>query len=932
MKQAIIFLMAIVLSSLEGWAQEVESTIKTAASGKIDTGFGIEQSVAESAAAVSVTTSEGLNKRSAMSISNSLFGNVTGLTSLQNSGVIWDAEPTFYIRGLQTLSDNSILIVVDGLERDIRYIVPEEVESVAVLRDAAAVALYGYKGINGVLAITTKRGKYNSREINVSYDHAFNRQVRSPKFVNAYTYALSMNEALANDGKTARYSQNELNAFKSGKYPSLYPDVNWLDEVFRDEGYSNIYNINFRGGGTKMKYYTMMELQGNQGFIRNEDMNDGYSTQNEYSKANIRTNLDIDLTKTTKLQVNLMGSLSEYNRPGLASDYLMTKLYTVPAAAFPVRTEDGVWGGNETWGENMNPVALVQARGYSRGHTRLMFGDVKLTQQLDVLAKGLSASLRIGYDNIAAYWEGHNKSYAYGSDIVSSWENGEPAETTRYSAGTADTELGYSSKLDWQDRHFNFIGNVDYQTESGENKLVTSLIYSFENRVENSQNNTVYRQNIAGYAHYGYAHRYFADVTLVASGSNKLAPGKKWGFSPTFAAAWLLTGEDFMKGLSFIDFLKLRASWGIINSDNIPAEDYWEQSFDSGGGYYLGGSYGWYDGTEEGRLPSLGSTREKALKYDLGLDASFLGELTVTADVFYERRKDIWVSAGGSVSDVLGASYSYVNAGIVDSWGVETGLCYQKRWKDFSMTLGGRFTLAKNEVKEKLEEPRAYDYLKETGNPVNQIFGLQAVGFFTDQADIDNSPAQQFGGVKPGDIKYKDQNNDGIINDYDKVAMGYNSTVPEVYYSFDLGFEWKGIGVNAVFQGVENYSVVLNTTSMYWPLINNTTISEHYYNNRWTSENPFAKYPRLTTEENENNFRTNSVWLADASFLKLRNCEIYYKLPAPVLAKMKLKTAKIYVRGVDLFSVDGIDLSDPESTGIAYPMTRSVNVGFSVGF
>jgi len=903
------------------------------ASEAVDLGFGIRQTVAESTSAVSRSTNKQINKRSSFSISNSLFGNALGLSSLQNSGPVWDNAPSFYIRGLQTLSNNGILILVDGLERDIKYIVPEEVESVSVLRDAAAVALYGYKGINGVMSVTTIRGKYKTKEINVSYDHAFNWQARLPKFADSYTYASAVNEALSNDGQSAKYSQNELNAFKSGEYPDFYPNVNWLDEVFRENGASNTYNVNFRGGGTKVRYYTMFNLQSNSGFIKDSEVNSGYSTQMKFSKANIRTNLDIDLTSSTIAQVNLMGVLNEYKRPGLSSDNLMGKLYTTPSAAFPIKTSDDIWGGNETWGENMNPVALTQARGYSKGHTRSLYADMKLTQKLDFITEGLSASVRLGYDNIAAYWEGHTKTYAYASDAVSSWNNnGEPIETTRYSAGT-ESELDYGNKLDWQDRHTNFITNVDYQTKLGQNKLYSSLIYSYENRVRNNQNNTYYRQNIAAYTHYVHNNRYIIDLTLIASGSNKLASGNKWGFSPTVSAAWVLSNEDFMKDIAFIDFLKLRGSWGIINSDNIPSENYWQQSFDGGGGYSLGGNYDWHDGTMEGRLASMNSTREKAIKYNFGLDAAFLKGFVLTADTYYEKRKDIWVSAGGANSAVLGASSPYTNAGIVDSWGVETGLNYNKKWGNFKLSAGGKFTFSKNEIKKKLEEPRAYDYLRETGKSVNQIFGLQATGFFIDQADIDNSPTQQFSDVKAGDIKYKDQNGDGLINDYDKVKMGYNTSVPEIYYSFDLSLEWKGLGISATFQGVANYSAVLNTTSMYWPLINNTTISNHYYNNRWTPETATtAKYPRLTTESNDNNFQTNSVWLADASFLKLRNCELFYKLPASSLSRLKMKSAKIYVRGIDLFSLDKIDLSDPESVGVAYPMTRSINVGLAIGF
>ena len=493
--------------------------------------------------------------------------------------------------------------------------------------------------------------------------------------------------------------------------------------------------------------------------------------------------------------------------------------------------------------------------------------------------------------------------------------------------------MGFDSKLDWQKRQFNFVGNVDYQkTLDRSNKLFASLIYSYEMNEKNGQHNTYYRQNVAGYFHYGLMDRYFADLTLMASGSNKLAPGHKWAFSPTLAAAWVISKENFMKNVDFIDFLKLRASFGIVNYDGIPGENYWEQNYGGGSGYFLAdNNESSSGGIQEGRLPNIGSTHEKAYKYNVGVDAAFLKGFTFTADTYYEKRKDIFVTPG-TVSSVLGVSSTFANGGVVDSWGTELGLNYFKKLGDVSLSVGGKFTFNKNEIKEKLESPKAEDYLYEKGHPVNQIFGLQAIGYFVDQADIDNSPIQQFAAVKPGDIKYKDQNGDGLINENDRIALGYNTVVPEIYYSFDLGVEWKGLGVSATFQGVGNYSAVLNTQSMFLPLVNNTTISNHYYENRWTPETPFAKYPRLTTEKNDNNYRTNSVWLADRSFLKLRNCEMYYKLPLTWISKLKMKNAKVYVRGVDLLCFDKIDIADPESYGATFPLTRSVNFGITIGF
>mgnify|MGYP002543184371 FL=1 len=903
---------------------------------KVNYGFGLQQTNAESTGAVSTVYAENIDKSSAFSIGNSLYGNVLGLTTMQSTGVVWEQMPSMYIRGLKTLNgNNGILLVVDGLERDnnwqaLKYITPEEVESVSVLRDAAALALYGYRGVNGVVNIVTKRGKYDTREINFSYDHAFNYMTRKPELADAYTYASALNEALTNDGKQVRYSQNELNAFKNGTSPYLYPNVNWWEEVFRDRGASDIATLSFRGGSTKMRYYTMMNLQNNRGFIKNFDTNADYSTQEKYSKANFRTNLDIDLSPKTKMQANIMGILNEFSRPGMGSDNLISKLYQLPSAAFPIRTESGLWGGNTTWGENWNPVALTEGRAYSKGHTRGLYADMSLRQDLSSLTKGLGASVRIGYDNLASYWENHTKGYKYGMASVASWENGLPIAGEEITGGK-DTEMSGDSKLDWQYRAFNFQMNVDWQRQFGVHSLYSMLLYTYKYDNAKGINNTFYRQNAGWYTHYGFKNRYFADFTLMASASNLLAPDHRWNVSPTVGLAWLISNEKFMQSQNVVDFLKLRASFGILNTDNIPGNGYWNETVGGGNGYPINNNFGGDGGWHEGRLASVNGTTEKAYKYNAGVDATLFKGLTLTVDGFYERRSDIWVSSDGQNSAVLGASGSYVNAGIVDSWGTEIGANYYKKMGNVELNLGGTFTYNRSKIIEMLEEPAAYDYTRSTGNPVGQIFGLQAIGYFVDQADIDNSLPQQFGPVKAGDIKYKDMNGDKVINSDDRVAMGYNSTCPEIYYSFSLGLEWKGLGFSAQFQGVGNYTAILSGT-YYHPLVDNTTISNYVYRNRWTPETPNARFPRLTTETVDNNLQTSSLWLADRSFLKLRNCEVYYKLPSSWLNRFWVKNAKVYVRGVDLLCFDSIDQLDPEAMNSSYPATRSIHVGLSVGF
>ncbi|HXK76321.1 MAG TPA: TonB-dependent receptor, partial [Bacteroidaceae bacterium] len=403
----------------------------------------------------------------------------------------------------------------------------------------------------------------------------------------------------------------------------------------------------------------------------------------------------------------------------------------------------------------------------------------------------------------------------------------------------------------------------------------------------------------------------------------------RWGVMPTVGLSWVISNEEWMKNQDIIDFLKLRASFGVIQTDNIPYNGYWNSTVNSANGYPIDDNFsggGW----SEGRLPSLNGTTEKAHKYNVGLDMTLLKGLNIAVDGFYERRSDIWVATSGQNSSVLGNAGAYKNAGIVDSHGVEVALDYTANIGNVQVSAGGNFSFSRSEIKEMLEEPKAYDYLNYKGNRVGQIYALQAIGYFVDEADIANSYPQQFGPVKPGDIKYKDVNGDHVINEYDKVPMGYSSDVPEIYYGFHVGAEWKGLGFNANFQGVANYTALLDGV-MYRPLVDNSNISQYYYNNRWTPENPNARFPRLTNETVDNNNQESSVWLADRSFLKLRNAEVYYKLPSDWISKIKLKQAKVYVRGVDLFSVDNDDITDPEVSSSLNPATRSVHVGLSIG-
>ena len=932
--------MAMALLSLPASAQVKIDSIAPHryAAQSIDVGANANFSREQSTSAVSVITSESTNKRSAKNIGNSILGQGSGLISLQKSGNYAGINPTFYIRGMQSLDGNTPLFVVDGIERDIQYISAEEVESVSVLKDAAATALYGYKGANGVVLITTKRGKFNSKEIKVNLDHAINFMAHKPKFVDAQTYAKAMNEAYANDGfENPRYTQEEVDAFGSGKYPYLYPNVNWVDETFRNHSVTNMLNASFTGGGEKFKYYALLDLQYDNGFVKNPDTHEGYSTNNKYVKGNLRMNMDMILSKNTTMKVNLLGVLAESNAPG-SSAKLWDMVYSLPSAAFAVKGEDGKWGGNSTWAGTVNPVAQSQDAGYSRNHNRGIYTDLTIRQELPAVLKGLAVQGRIAYDHFSNIYENYSKTYVYGSPTVADWLNGEPQLGKAFTGGS-ESDLGASISTNSFSRRFHIDASADYQNTFGAHSIYSQLKYDYEFSDEFAINSTLYRQNISWYTHYGLLDRYFLDLALVESGSNRLAPGSKWALSPTVSAAWVLSKENFMKNLNWVDFLKLRASYGIIQTDILPESGwmYYMQQYQTTGGTYPfnSGFQSDFGRTYLDAIATSGLTREKAAKFNAGVDATLFGGLDFSFDGFYQRRSNIWVSTAGKYSSELGVDAPYEGDGIVDSWGWEASLDYNKQIGDVKFNIGANIDYYRSQIKEQDEAPKLYPNLVSTGHRVSQLFGYKAIGFFKDQADIDASKPQLLGSTpRPGDIKYEDVNGDGQIDTNDKTAIGYSTVAPEIYYNIHLGVEWKGLGVDAMFQGTGRYSGVLSTKSMYKPLVGNTTISQYYYDNRWTPETAStAKFPALSSTSNANNYNTNTLWMFDRSFFKLRNIEVYYNFPKAMLAKTKLlNAAKLYVRGVDLFSFDHLDESDPEVFGATNPLNRSIVAGLSVTF
>lgn len=860
---------------------------------------------------------------------HALYGKIPGLYVMQGDNLPWTNDPKFFVRGLATFNNATPLVLVDGYERPLRAISMEEIESITLLKDAASLAIYGMRGANGVILVRTKRGENAGMHVKVSYQFGVDTPTRMPEMADAYHYARAVNEALAYDGLERRYSNADLRDFYSGEHAAYFPNVDWLGEAIRDAGFNHELTASFRGGSKSVRYYSQISYNGSDGLIRPHDMTPEYSSQMQWDRLSARTNLDIDLTRTTRLGIDVLGQIEQHHRPAIQANTLFASFYNTPAAAFPVRTDSGMWGGDEL---HTNPIADLTARGYTDGVDRALYANMRLSQNLSAITEGLSVEAAIGFDNRASFWEGQGKTYAYEVLQVSRDEAGAIADVVRQTRD-ADTPLAYSSEVG----EANMVTTMDAafrydRSWNAGHTIQAAAGYHMEENSKNGRNNTYRRQSLFLTAHYGFKERYFVDATLSYAGSSVLKKGDKFRFFPAVSASWVISREEFLKSSDVVDLLRLRASWGLTGSDLI-AYGLSHYYFGGKGEYYFGNNNSLVYGNGEGTLPNLDLTCETAAKTNVGVDLQLFKGLTFTADAFYEDRRNILCPASNIYSGILGIGMADVNDGHVINYGVDLALNWSRTLGDWSYMLGGTFSFSRNEIINMNEGYQPYDYLRQTGRRIGQFFGLQATGFFRDEQDITGSPEHTFSTVSPGDVKYNDLNGDKRVDEYDRIAMEYSTTLPEIYYGFTLGVNWKGLGLIADFQGVTNYTLVKNLASYYRPLQNNTNVSYHYLENRWTSSNrERALYPRLSTLENRNNNQSSSIWQEDGSFLKLRNLEIGWTLPAAWSRRVRASQIRIFARGTNLFSVDYVKTLDPEMMYAGYPALRSYHLGINLTF
>ena len=903
-------------------------TLSDKTSQKVDLGYGVEQTEFLTTAAVSTITAEELRRTSAISLADALYGKVLGLNAYQNTGFKGEEGrgASFNIRGVQTTGERDILILVDGVERPIDRLSVEEVESVTVLKDAAAVALYGHEAINGVLLVKTKHGNKDGKyHFKVGASHKIQFDPKSADMVNAYDYATALNRARLNDGATVAYSDAELAKFKDGSDPLVYPNINWKDEVFKNTAHETNAYLSFFGGTEKVQYYAQLDYTDARGLYKNPDQGD-WNSQLKYSKANIRANVDFEVSKTTRVSANILGILMETNGvPNVNSNDAWWHLYKVPALAFPVRTAGGVWGGSQTFGD-FNLLAKSQGAGFQKTHQRQIWANMTLEQDLDFITKGLKFYIGASYDNSSNTIERRSKGYQYGWNYYDG--AGQLQETVM---GTVEDKLLFSNWVDTQWRIATFNAGFKYglQLANGDN-LAANANYNIKGEIRDGQSNTFYRTNWQLALHYDHANRLMADIVLAANGSNRSYPAK-WAFSPTLGLGYIYINnpED-----NIINYGKVRLSGGIQHTDYVPAAGLWLARWNNGhGNFWYGNSFQSSWGAFLTQFPTDDFVQEAAYKANLGTDLRLFNSLDVTFDVFYQQRRNILVSAGSLNSAVVGIQSSYDDKGRVASYGMELGLRYAKTFNNgLNVNAGFMFSTVKNKILQWIENP-AYPNLSVIDGPADAERGLVALGFFQDQADIDNSPVQQFGQVKVGDIKYKDVNEDGVINENDLVTQDYGNAFPSMNYAFSVGAEYKGFGINATFQGAGHQVKNLRYVDGVWgALSDNRNLSQEYYNNCYDIAGASASYPRLSTENVANNAQNSTIWYRNVNWLKMRDCEVYYKLPTKVIEPLKISSAKIFVQGQNLLSFDNIDAMDAENLNTGYPVMKSVNFGLSVEF
>ena len=948
--------------TLEEQVNELEETVIV--------GYGTQRKISNIGAQSSMKMED--IKTPSASLTTTLAGRLAGVVAVQRTGEPGKDAADIWIRGISTPNTSSPLVLVDGVERSFNDIDPEDIESLTTLKDASATAVYGVRGANGVILIKTKPGKVGKPTVSADYYESFTRFTKMVDLADGITYMNAANEAMRNDGIATKYTEDQIRNTIAGKDPYLYPNVDWLKEIFNDWGHNRRVNVNVRGGSEKVAYYASVSYFNETGMTVTDKNIDTYDSKMKYSRYNFTTNLNIDVTPTTKVEIGAQGYLGEGNYPAISSADLYNAAMSISPVEYPkmffVNGEAFV-PGTSTNNNFNNPYSQATRRGYDNLTKNQIYSNLRVTQDLDMLTKGLKLTAMYAFDvynEIHVHQDRAESTYNFLDTSVPYDMNGQPILQRIYEGSNV---LSYTQETSGNKKTY-LEASLNYDRTFNDDHRVSALF------LFNQQSKLLYPKGtledaipyrmmgIAGRATYSWKDRYFAEFNIGYNGAENFSPKHRFGTFPAFGVGWVVSNEKFWQPLSkAVSFLKIRYTDGKVGNSEVSDRRfmYLDQMKENGDyGYKFGPNGTKWSGYETVNM-AVDLIWEESRKQDLGIDLKlFNDDLSIVFDLFKERRENILLKREHSIPSFLGYNTSapYGNIGIIENKGFDGTIEYNKRInKDWVIALRGNVTFNKDKwIQGELPEQK-YKWMNQYGHNINGVKGYVAEGLFT-QAEIDDMArweslsdankaitpkpfASQFGTVKAGDIKYKDLNNDGQIDAYDQTYIS-RGDVPTTVYGFGFTVGWKDLSVGMMFQGVAGAERVLNGSSV--NPFNGGGGSGNLYSNigdRWTEENPDqnAFYPRLSygseTTSNINNFQKSTWWVRNMNFLRLKTLQISYNLPKPWVNKVHLKNAAVYVMGTNLFTLSRFKLWDPElntDNGASYPNTTSYSVGINFTF
>ena len=894
----------------------------------------------------------------ATSLNSMLGGVVPGIISLQSSGEPGKNIADFWIRGIGTFGANSgALVLVDGLEGDLSSLDPADIESFSVLKDASATAVYGVRGANGVILVTTKRGKVEKLEITARASATISNLTRMPDYLGAYDYAKLANEAREVRGDLPLYSDTELGIIRGGLDPDIYPNVNWRDEILKNTSFQQTYYLSARGGGSIARYFLSLGAS-NEEAIYKQDKNSKYNNGVGYNTYNYRANIDINITPSTTLYFGSSGFLSSKNEPGNANtDFLWSSQAKLTPLTIPTQYSNGylpAYGKDDEY----SPYVMLNHTGMSNAQTFKGNYTLSLNQDLSMILKGLKLRLQGAYSNEVYFKETRFLQPAM------YYASGRTTEGNLIMVKKLDKQGASYSKEEDQFRKYHFEANLNYETRIADIHRFTALLYYYmsdQKKAGDSKDNMsaipVRYQGLSSRITYSLKDTYMIDLNFGYTGSENFEPGKQFGFFPSIAGGWIPTGYDFVREkLPWLDFLKFRASYGLVGNDRITDKRFpYLTLIDEGWGTAWGATGG---GLNEKQMGANNLQWEKAKKFDFGIEGKlFNNRIDFVVDIFKDWRDGIFQQRA-QIPDYVGlVNLPFGNVGKMKSWGTDGNLSFTHQFtKDFSMILRGNFTLSKNKVENWEQLDPKYPYQNKTGLPHNYQEGYIALGLFKDEEDVKNSPSQSFGNYKPGDIKYKDVNADGVINDQDKVPLSY-ANYPRLMYGFGLELRYKKLALGVLFKGTGNtdfYYVGKGKEMGYLPFygeqLGNVLDIAANPANRWIpkeyaaahgidlslAENPNARFPRLSYGSNANNSQLSTFWKGNSRYLRLQEINLNYNLSTPRLKRIVgVSSIDFQLVANNVYVWDKVKYWDPEqaeSNGQAYPIPTRYSLQLYINF